>query len=83
MSAKKFIFVDFFAVKINGSDVDPGIYVIVKTRSYRHTLNGMGTILRNNIQKFSKQCMARLYIKTHWSYETDSSGDVTSVNFKR
>ena len=25
--------------------------------------------------------MARLYIKTPWSYETDSSSDVTSVNF--
>ena len=26
--------------------------------------------------------MARLYIKTAWSYETDSWFDVTSVNFK-
>ena len=25
--------------------------------------------------------MARLYIKTPWSYETDSWFDVTSVNF--
>ena len=25
--------------------------------------------------------MARLYIKTSWSYETDSWVDVTSVNF--
>ena len=25
--------------------------------------------------------MARLYIKTSWSYETDSWSDVTSVNF--
>ena len=30
---------DFFAVKINGSDVKPEICVIVKTRSYRHTEN--------------------------------------------
>ena len=29
------IFVDEFAVKVKGSDVIPGIYVIVKTRSYR------------------------------------------------
>ena len=30
---------DFFAVKVNGSDVNPGICVIVNTRSYRHTEN--------------------------------------------
>ena len=29
----------FFAVKIKGSDVNPGICVIVKARSYRHTEN--------------------------------------------
>ena len=29
----------FFALKGNGSDVNPGICVIVKTRSYRHTEN--------------------------------------------
>ena len=39
MSVETFIFVDFFAVKCNGSDVNPGICVIVKTRSYRHTEN--------------------------------------------
>ena len=27
--------------------------------------------------------MARLYIKTHWSYETDSWVDVTSIDFNR
>ena len=39
MSAGKFIFVDIFAVKVNGSDVNLGICVIVKARSYRHTEN--------------------------------------------
>ena len=39
LSFEKFIFVDFFAVKVNGSDVKPGIYVTVNTRSYRHTEN--------------------------------------------
>ena len=39
MSVENFIFVDFFAVKGNGSDVIQGICVIVKTRSYRHTEN--------------------------------------------
>ena len=29
----------FFAVKLNGSDVNQGICFIVKTRSYRHTEN--------------------------------------------
>ena len=29
----------FFALKGNGSDVNPGICVIVKTRNYRHTEN--------------------------------------------
>ena len=36
---KNFIFVDFLAVKVNGSDVKPGICVTVNTRSYRHTEN--------------------------------------------
>ena len=36
---ENFIFVDFFAVKIKESDVNPGICVIVKTRSYRYTEN--------------------------------------------
>ena len=30
---------DFFAVKVNGSDVKPGICVTVNTRSYRYTGN--------------------------------------------
>ena len=30
---------DFFAVKVNGSDVNPGMCVIVKARSYRQTEN--------------------------------------------
>ena len=29
----------FFAIKVNGSDVNPEICVIVKTRSYRQTEN--------------------------------------------
>ena len=53
LSFENFIFVDFLAVKVNGSDVKPGICVTVNTRSYRHT----------EIFKF----MARLYIKTSWS----------------
>ena len=36
---RKFIFVDFLAVKVNGRDVNPGICVTVNTRSYRHTEN--------------------------------------------
>ena len=32
------LFVDVFAAKVNGSDVNPRICVIVKTRSYRHIL---------------------------------------------
>ena len=64
LSFENFIFVDFLAVKVNGSDVKPGICVTVNTRSYRYT----------EIFKF----MARLYIKTSWSYETDSWFDVTS-----
>ena len=39
MLVENFIFVDFFAVKVNGSDINLGICVIVKTRSYRHTVN--------------------------------------------
>ena len=39
MSVENVIFVDFFTVKVNGSDVNPGICVIVKTRNYRHTEN--------------------------------------------
>ena len=34
-----FIFVDFLAVEVNGSDIKPGICVTVNTRSYRHTEN--------------------------------------------
>ena len=62
---------DFLAVKVNGSDVKPASCVTVNTRSYRHTEN-ISYILKS---------MARLYIKTPWSYETDSWFDVTSVNF--
>ena len=36
---RNFIFVDFLAVKVNGSDVKPGICVTVNSRSYRHTEN--------------------------------------------
>ena len=38
-SFENFIFVDFFAAKINGSDVKSGICVTVNTCSYRHTEN--------------------------------------------
>ena len=59
LSADNFIFVAFFAVKVNGSDVNPEICVIVKTRSYRHTENiSLDTepnmyYLMKNKQKFS------------------------------
>ena len=36
---EKFVFVEFFAVKVNGKDVKPGICVTVNTRSYRHIEN--------------------------------------------
>ena len=39
LSFENFIFVDFLAVKVNGSDVKPGICVTVNTHSYRHTEN--------------------------------------------
>ena len=63
---------DFLAVKLNGSDVKPGICVTVNTRSYRHTENISLDLEPNRYD---------LYIKTPWSYETDSWFDVTSVNF--
>ena len=39
LSFENFIFVDFLAVKVNGSRVKPGICVTVNTRCYRHTEN--------------------------------------------
>ena len=36
LSFENFIFVDFLAVKGNGSDVKPGICVTVNTHSYRY-----------------------------------------------
>ena len=36
---RKFYLGGFLAVKVNGSDVKPGICVTVNTRSYRHTEN--------------------------------------------
>ena len=39
LSFENFIFVVLLAVKVNGSDVKPGICVTVNTHSYRHTEN--------------------------------------------
>ena len=51
LSFENFIFVDFLAVKINGSEVKPGICVAVNTHSYTEILkiyhlilNRIGTI---------------------------------------
>ena len=57
---------------------------------YRHTENiSLGSepnryyLMKMNMQKFSNPWLVRSsYIKTPWSYETDSWVDVTSVNFK-
>ena len=65
---------EFLAVKINGSDVKPGICVRVNTRSYRDTENISLDFEPN-----------RYYLmkinRNSWSYETDSWFDVTSDNF--
>ena len=72
--SKLLIFVEFLAVKINGSDVKPGICVRVNTRSYRDTENISLDFEPN-----------RYYLmkinRNSWSYETDSWFDVTSDNF--
>ena len=80
MSVENFIFVDFFALKCNGSGINPGICVIVKTRSHRHTENISLDSEPNRYYLMNLKFMARLYIKTPWSYETDSWVDVTSVD---
>ena len=83
LSFENVIFVDFLAVKVNGSDVKPGICVTVNTRSYRHTENISLDFEPNRyyLMKINSLFTVRLYIKTPWSYETDSWFDVTSVNF--
>ena len=73
--AENSIFMDFCAVKLNGSD--PGICVIVKTRSYGHIENISLDSNQNwyyllKINKFSNPEFFRLYTKTPWSCETDS-----------
>ena len=76
---------DFLAVKVNGSDVKPGICVTLNTHSYRHTENISLDFEPNRyyLMKIKEilKSMARLYIKTPWSYETDTWFDVTSVTF--